>query len=181
MIVHSNIGGYRFVLWKEGYNCYFCFRSNLFKINHRYEWRLKTEITRREAIRRIQHHMWNILQVGCYTTHIMQTSATGSILIPHNFDHYQQTYYQMIKLRNFHNQIDRIFWELSIHDLCPTIYHQLIQLWFSNRLHRRRMKHLRQELELLPPSSSGLFPGGIIYQSSLSSFISSLHDDNDTD
>lgn len=183
MIVHSRVGGYRVVIWKDGYNCYYCFRSDFFRVNNRYEWRLKTEISRRDARHRIRTKTWKVLAVGVFRTHIMRTSHIGSILVPENFSQYQSTYYQMIKIRNFHNQMDRIFWEFSIHALCPSICTTVLQEWFHTILHKHRMRNVILELHLLPPlSNTSVFPGGIEYQQSLLSFQSSIGmDDDDED
>lgn len=174
MIICSSIGAYRIVIWKQGYKCYYCFRNDFYRINHRYEWRLKIAIHRSTAIRRIIEGQWKVLGVGHFKTHIMRTSSTGSILVPENFRQYHETYYQMIKVRNFHNQMDRVFWEFPIQALCPSICNTLMKDWFQTIIHKRRMRRVMGELSFLPPHEEPtIFPGGIEYQRSFDAFVTS--------
>lgn len=162
MIVKSNIGGYRLLVWKEGIQIfiYFMIRNQLFtNISN-------CKISRLQAISRIESRQWIPIIYNVYRTE-QRLVANNQHGIPSNFNHYPLTYFRMITIRNYQNQLDFLL-QKRVTSICPTIHTIWLRNWLLYIINNRRQRNVLQELQLLPPvrNRNGvlIFPGGIMFQ-----------------
>lgn len=177
MIVRSNIGGHRLIVWKAGIQVfvYFIIRNRLYT-------NLQTcKITRRQAAIRIYNQQWTPILYNIYKTdqRLLTDNRHG---IPSNFEHYPLTYFRMITIRNFQNQLQLISLK-RLTTICPNFYSLLLRNWLSYIIKSHRQRLIMSELRMMPPirNEDGIviFPGGIIFQDANIHFESAVeHADN---
>ena len=172
MIVKSNIGGHRLIVWKEGIQVfiYFIIRNRLY-IN------LQTcKIPRQQAVMRIYTKHWTPILYNVYKTdqRLLTNNRHG---IPSNFDSYPLTYFRMISIRNFQNQLQLILLK-QLTTICPNFYDLLLHTWLSYIINRRRQRLVMAELRIIPAirNMDGIliFPGGITFQDANTHFESAI-------
>lgn len=172
MIVKSNIGGHRLIIWKEGIQVfiYFIIRNRLY-IN------LQTcKIPRRQAAMRIYTKQWTPVLYNVYKTdqRLLTDNRHG---IPSTFEHYPLTYFRMISIRNFQNQLQMISFK-RLTAICPNFYDLLLRNWLSHIINSRRQMQVMAELRMMPPIRNDggdvIFPGGITFQNANAHFESAI-------